>query len=103
MSIALDRHIESDAAIRGGMPRLANTRITVSDVAQMHLRLGLSLEQIAARFDLSLAAVHAAMAYYYDHRGEIDQQSAEDDAFIEIMRQQTPSKLQAKLKSMNGG
>src|SRR5260370_470366 len=103
MSIALDRHIETDPAIRGGKPHLANTRITVSDVALMHLRLGLAFEQIAARFDLSLAGVHAAMAYYYDHRADIDRQAADDDAFIELMRHQTPSKLQAKLKSMNGG
>ena len=50
---------------RGGKPVLARTRIAVADVVLLHLQLGQSLEQVAAGYDLSLAALHAAMAYYY--------------------------------------
>jgi len=57
--------------VRSGKPRLASTRITVADVVLMNLRLDLSLEEIAATYDLPLAAVYAAMAYYHDHRDDI--------------------------------
>jgi uncharacterized protein (DUF433 family) len=103
MSTVLDAYITSSTDTRGGKPRLAGTRITISDIALMHLRLGMSLEQIAARYNLSLAALHAGMAYYYDNRAEIDRQMEQEEEFMQAMRQQNPSLLQAKLKALNGG
>jgi uncharacterized protein (DUF433 family) len=51
MQIVLDQHIEANPDIRGGKPCIVGTRITVSDVVLMHLRLGQSLEQIAGHYD----------------------------------------------------
>ena len=68
MEAVLDHHIEITPEVRGGRPRIAGTRITVADIVIMHLRLGQSLEEIAGKYDLDLADVHAALAYYYDHR-----------------------------------
>ena len=99
MRAALDHHIESDAGTRGGKPCLAGTRIAVADVVLMHLRMDLSLEQIAGRYDLSLSALHAAMAYYYDHRDEIDRQMSEEEAMLHAQRAGSTSKLQAKLRA----
>ena len=93
MQIALERHIEADAGIRGGKPCIIGTRIAVSDVVLMHLRLGQSLEQIAGHYDIALAALHAAMTYYYDHRAEIDRAMQEDDTTVQAMRTATPSLL----------
>ena len=62
MAIALDRYIETSPDMRGGRPRIADTRLTVADVVCMYLRLGQSLEEIAGKYDLPLAAVYAAMA-----------------------------------------
>ena len=98
MQITLEQHIEVDPGIRGGKPHIADTRITVSDVVLMHLRLGQSLEQIAGHYDVSLAALHAAMTYYYDHRAEMDQSMQEEDSAFRALREATPSLLQAKLK-----
>jgi uncharacterized protein (DUF433 family) len=98
MGTVLIEHIEQTPGIRGGKPCLAGTRITVSDVAIMHLRLGESIPEIAAEYDLSLASVYAALAYYFDHQDEIDRQIAADEAFAEDFRRQNPSKLQAKLR-----
>lgn len=92
--LALNGHIEVMPAVRGGKPRLAGTRITVDDVVLMHLRLGQSLEEIAGKYDLSLAAVFSAMAYYYDHRDEVDRRIQEDQAFVEAFRRANPSPLQ---------
>jgi uncharacterized protein (DUF433 family) len=103
VATTLDRHIEHDAGTRGGKPRIAGTRITVSDVVLMHLRLGQSLEHIAGHYDLPLAALHAAMAYYYDHKADVDDRMEREEEFIEAFRRQNPSLLQAKLKALNGG
>jgi uncharacterized protein (DUF433 family) len=103
MEAVLDRHIEITTEVRGGRPRIAGTRITVADIVIMHLRLGQSLEEIAGKYNLDLADVYAAMAYYYDHRSEIDGSIEADEAFTEAFRRSNPSLLQAKLKALHSG
>ena len=61
--------------------------------------MGLSADEIASEYDLSLADIHAALAYYFDHRAEIDRSIQEDEAFVRELRRRTPSKLRAKLLS----
>jgi uncharacterized protein (DUF433 family) len=100
MKTALDQHIEQTPGTRGGRPRISGRRITVDDIVIMHLRLGQSVDEIVVKYQLSYADVHAALAYYYDHQAEIDQQIASDDAFIEAFKRDNPSKLQAKLKAL---
>jgi uncharacterized protein (DUF433 family) len=90
-------HIESTPGVAGGKPRIAGRRISVQDVVLWHERLGLSADEIASEYDLTLADVYAALAYYYDHRQEIDRAIRADDEFIAQLRKQTPSKLKAKL------
>ncbi len=103
MELVLDKHIEITPGVRGGKPRIANTRIAVADVVLMHLRLGQSLEEIAGRYDLPLAGVYAAMAYYHDHKDEIDGSIEDDQAFAEAFRRNNPSPLQEKLKTLSHG
>ncbi len=102
MEVTLNRHIEITPGVRSGKPRIAGRRITVADVAIMYLKMGQSLEEIAGKYQLSLAAVHAAIAFYYDNREEIDRQLEEEDAFVEAFRRNNPSMLQAKLKALKG-
>jgi uncharacterized protein (DUF433 family) len=103
MDDVLTQHIQITPNVRGGKPCISGTRITVSDIAALHLRLGQSVDEIAAGYDLSLAAVHAALAYYYDHRDEIEAQMQADDDFAASFRRQNPSLLQAKLRRQLGG
>ena len=103
METVATAHVAVDPAIRGGRPHLAGSRVTVADVVLMHLRLGRSLEEIAGKHDLPLAALHAAMAYYYDHRAEIDNAIANDDAFQQAFRRDNPSPLREKLASLKRG
>ncbi|MGH8647545.1 MAG: hypothetical protein ACREX4_25025, partial [Gammaproteobacteria bacterium] len=58
------------------------------------------LEEIAGNFELPPAAVHAAMAYYYDHQSEIDKSLEEDAAFAEAFRKNNPSLLRERLKAL---
>ena len=44
------------------------------------IQQGMTAEEIAAEFGISLAGVHAALAYYYDHLDELERQAAADDA-----------------------
>lgn len=99
----LEEHIEMTPDVRGSKPRIAGTRITVADVVIMHWRMGQSLEEIAGKYHFPLAAAHAAMVYYYDHRDEIDASILEDEAFAEAFRRENPSLLHAKLKALQNG
>lgn len=96
----LDSHIETTPGIAGGKPRIAGRRIRVQDVAIWHERLGMSADEIASAYDLSLADVFASLAYYHDHRAEIDREIAEGEAFAEALRKSTPSKIKEKLEAM---
>lgn len=92
-------HVAVTPGVAGGKPRIAGHRITVQDIAVWHERLGLSADEIASGYALSLADVYAALAYYYDHREEMDQAIRADEEFIAALRQRSPSKLKAKLGS----
>src|SRR5438105_1997502 len=101
-SRTLDEHIVLTPDTAGGRPRIHGRRITVQDIAIWHERLGKSADEIAAEYDLTLADVHAALAYYFDHREEIDARMTEDRTFIEALRARTPSKRDDKLRSLRG-
>jgi uncharacterized protein (DUF433 family) len=98
----LDQHIEITPGIRGGKPHITGSRITVADIVLMHCRLGVSLEEIAGKYDLPLASVYAAMSYYYDHQQDVDQSIEDDKAFADYFQSKTPSLLQEKLKAPLG-
>ena len=97
MAVSLDQHIEVTPGVAGGKPRIAGHRITVQNIAIWHERMGISADQIAAEYGLDLAEVYAALAYYYDHRAEIDEAIRADDAFVAELRRRTPSPLSEKL------
>ncbi|NEP27978.1 DUF433 domain-containing protein [Moorena sp. SIO3I6] len=86
-----------------GKPRIAGTRIPVAAIAEMYLEMKESLEEIAHKYDLSLAQIHGAMAYYYEHREEIDRHTIETDRLVEeIKRNSPPSKFQEKWREIRG-
>lgn len=97
MTLVLEKHISQSANVRGGKARLSDTRITVSDVVSWHFHRGLSLDEIAAKYDLPLGAVYAAIAYYYDHQVEIDREIDASLAAYYQQKQETPSLLREKL------
>jgi len=76
-------HIEQDPAVRGGKACIAGTRIAVKDIvglARQGMRPDEMLEHFSSR-PLTLAEVHAALTYYYDHQGEIDAELAGDESW----------------------
>ena len=99
----LDRHIEVTPGICGGKPRISGHRITVQNVALWHERMGMSADQIASEHGLTLGDVYAALAYYFDHREEIERQIEEEEAFVQELRRATPSPLARKLRARAAG
>ena len=98
MATAPTQHIEVTPGVCGGRPRIAGHRIRVEDIVVWHERMGLSADEIVSRFpQLKLAEVYAALAYYYDHREEIDAQMEADEKLVEEMRRLYPSKIRSKL------
>jgi uncharacterized protein (DUF433 family) len=98
MKVTLDRYIEITPDIRRGKPRIAGRRITVADVAIAYLRLGQSLEEVAAEYDLTLSEVYAAMSFYYDNKVAIDESIQASETFADSLRPIYPSLLQEKIK-----
>jgi uncharacterized protein (DUF433 family) len=94
------QHIEINPAKCGGKPCVAGTRIRVWDIHVWHNLRGQSPEQIVADFpQLTLADVYTALAYYLDHRDEIDQQMKEAEQFAdEMRRKQGPTRFDALKK-----
>lgn len=71
-----------------GQARIEGTRIKVAFIVR-YKKQGMTAEQVQeAHPQLSLAQIHAAFAYYYDHEQEFDQLLAEQDrATEETLRQ----------------
>ena len=64
--------IDRDPKIRGGRPKVAGTGLTVSRIAGWY-KMGMTPEEIALEYaHLTLAQVHAALAYYHVNRDEIE-------------------------------
>ncbi len=99
--MAAKQPIEITPGVAGGKPRIAGHRITVQNIAVWHERLGRSVDEIADEHDLTLAEVYAALAYYFEHRDEIDRSIEEGQAFVEAMRKSTVSKLKSKLQEQS--
>jgi uncharacterized protein (DUF433 family) len=88
-----------------GLPCIEGTRLRVQDVVAHHLG-GASIQEITAMFPPHTPAeVCAALAYYYDHREEMDRlidahHRMAEEALAEIEARQGPSPLREKLRAM---
>jgi uncharacterized protein (DUF433 family) len=70
--LSLDSHIESTPGVCGGRPRIAGRRITVAQIASWHVKQEWPVARIVEEFKVTPADVHAALAYFFDHRDEIE-------------------------------
>jgi uncharacterized protein (DUF433 family) len=95
---SLDKHIEITPGCKGGKPCIKGRRITVQNIVIWHEYMGKSVDEIATEYDLELADIYAALAYYFDYREELDREMDESIAFVNALRTKTPSKLKQKLQ-----
>ena len=79
----------------GGHPHILGHRIKVKHVAVWHEQQGMSPAEIVEAYPtIRLAQVHAALAYFYDHRAEIEAEMAEEDKMYEELKARQPSILE---------
>jgi len=66
------RYIVRSPDVRGGHPRIGGTRIGVHDVIGLIVN-GATVDEVCRSFpDLKRSHVFECLAYYEDHRAEID-------------------------------
>ena len=76
---------------RKGEPRafIAGTRIRVQDVVQDYERHGLTAEEIVGKYtNLSLAQIHASLAYYFENQEGIREALKADRKYAETFVKQ---------------
>ncbi len=96
-----EARIVSTPGTCGGKPRIDGHRIKVEHIAVCYERMGMSPDEIVTSLPtITLAQVHAALAYYYDHKQEIDSSLEEGERFVEELKAKSPpSKLQKLLEA----
>lgn len=83
----------------GGHPHILGHRIKVKHVAIWYEKMGMMPVEIVQTYPtITLSQVHAALAYYYDHREEIEASVREEDEFVEKFKAENPSLLAEKLE-----
>jgi uncharacterized protein (DUF433 family) len=94
MTVLMDGHITVDDR---GIARIGGTRSRVVDVVLDRRAYGWTPEQIHEQYPhLSLAQIHAAFAYYYDHQAELDEAIAQGLRRVEELRAQAGESPVAK-------
>lgn len=80
MSVELDSLLAHSPDVRRDRVRVAGTGITVHRIAILS-NLGHAPEEIVRKYKhLTLAGVHAALAYYHTNREQIDAEIAADQS-----------------------
>lgn len=79
--------ITTNPKVRGGRPCVAGTGLRVIDIVMASLFHGRTSGEIAADYEIGLAQVHAALAYYYQHQEAIDQDLREQIAKAQAMKE----------------
>ena len=80
-AIEIGTLIDRDPNVRGGRPKVAGTGVTVLRIVGWY-KLGLTPEEIATQYGhLTLAQVHAALAYYHANVDEIERDFADENAW----------------------
>ena len=96
-----ESRIVETPGIAGGRPRINGHRIRVQDVAVWYEQMGMSPDDIATAYELTLGEIYTALAYYYDHIESIRRDIERDKKFVAEMKKRSPSLLQAKLKKIH--
>jgi uncharacterized protein (DUF433 family) len=98
MAIATMDYIDVDEK---GVARIAGSRIKVRFIAVERVHKKRTPEEIQADFPhLTLAQIYAALAYYYDHKAQIDEEIGRADRLYEELKAQAPpSPVAQRLRS----
>src|SRR5213080_571013 len=93
-------HVQIDA---GGVPIIAGTNMKVVELVMAQLAYGWSPEELHFQHPyLSLGQIHSALAYYWDHKEELDADIERRRQYAEEARREAgPSPLANKLRNQD--
>ena len=80
--------ITSNPKVRNGRPCVAGTGLRVADVVVASVFNRHTPDEITAQYSISLGQVHAALAYYYEHKAELNQDVRELIATAKLLKEQ---------------
>ncbi len=87
-------YITKDSAICGGKACIKSTRIRVLDIVAATERLALSPDEVCDQYpELTLAQVHCALAYYYDHKEQIQTEIESEQNAVERFQRDHPDQV----------
>jgi uncharacterized protein (DUF433 family) len=89
--------ITTNPDVRGGRPCIAGTGLRVTDVVMATIFHERSPGEIASDYEISLAEVYAALAYYYQHKPELDVDIREQIERAQIYKKQNLGSQHASL------
>ncbi len=90
-------HIVRDQA---QVPMIADTTMKVIELVLAHLAYGWSPDELHFQFPhLTLGQIHSALAYYWDHRAELDKDVERRLESVDRLRDSLESPLVARLKA----
>src|SRR5664279_5663622 len=99
MSKSTEDRIGRTPGVCGGKACITGHRVRVLDVVVWHEHQGMTPDEIVSHFPtITLGDVHAALAYYFDHVDEIQQEMRAERAYAAEFHQKNPSLLEAKLR-----
>ena len=87
----------------GPKPRIAGKGINISALAIWHEKMGISVDEIVREYNLTRAEIYAGLAYYHDHKAEIDAQILQEEAYVEEMKKGSESALSKRLMIVGVG
>ena len=84
-----------------GIPMIAGTTMKAVELVLDHLAYGWSPEELHFQHPyLTMGQIHSALAYYWDHQAELDQDIERRLQSIDHAKRTTiPSRLETKLKA----
>lgn len=104
MEKAAAAHIEKAPDICGGKARITGSRITVQDIHIWAELEGRTPAEIVHDFpQLSIADVHAALAYFHDHREEIQAEMRRDEELVAKFKAAAGPNLLERLRGADRG
>jgi uncharacterized protein (DUF433 family) len=95
----MKQHITKTPGVCGGRPCIAGRRIRVQDIVVWHEKRGYCPDEIVDLFDgITLADVHAALAYYFDNREEIQDEFRKSEEWAKRIRSDFTSRIPDELR-----
>lgn len=81
--------IYRDPNVRGGRPCIVGAGLRVMDIVMERQYGEREPEKIAALYEIPVSEVYAALAYYHQHKNEIDSDIQRDDDYIRRVKAET--------------